>query len=503
MGWQCVSWPFRIVTRLQKSPANTSHEELWRFFNSPINSEPWAGPSSIFLISRSSCAFVNLTSEEDLARAVAWFNGKSLRPFDTRCPRLVCRVRRKDDDLRSGVGAQRGTGMHRDWIKKQQSEVPEPITETPTSPAVVEPPPPGEGRRRESVVDNNTHKSTESYASTNSSFLARHFPLRAFILKSATVEELEESVKTGQWRTQKHNEPVLGGSPYYRRRLTPDQAFRTSQDVVLIFGANKSGEFFGYAKMVEHIDKEKAKKWSGSKSSAKPKTSMIEEESENRARGGSEPIRPSYFLTPSQSHIAASSPSELTPAEEYDFSPDHRANTDPTEFRSDRPASPRAMTLDPKQVQPNYFPPAPIPAHSADNQADRQQELGGSSRPAHGGEDGVLRKDTALGQIERPEVADEAGVPFKIEWVKVGRLPFNNTRHLRNPWNADREVKVSRDGTEVEPSESFVVTGGIDRQTSLCSSWPCGHRRRLPVASSRTRIIIVHKHPTACPYILH
>jgi len=110
--------------------------------------------------------------------------------------------------------------MHRDWIKKQQSTAAEPtpetptneapLSETPTSPAVVEPPPPGEGRRRESVVDDTTHRSTESYASTNSSFLTRHFPLRAFILKSATVEELEESVRTGQWRTQKHNEPVLG-----------------------------------------------------------------------------------------------------------------------------------------------------------------------------------------------------------------------------------------------------------------------------------------------------
>ena len=29
---------------------------------------------------------------------------------------------------------------------------------------------------------------------------------------------------------------------------------------------------------------------------------------------------------------------------------------------------------------------------------------------------------------------------------------FFRTRHLRNPWNYDREVKVSRDGTELEPA---------------------------------------------------
>lgn len=49
---------------------------------------------------------------------------------------------------------------------------------------------------------------------------------------------MDLSVEKGVWATQPHNEPVL------------DQAYRTSQDVFLIFGANKSGEFFGYARLV-------------------------------------------------------------------------------------------------------------------------------------------------------------------------------------------------------------------------------------------------------------
>lgn len=44
------------------------------------------------------------------------------------------------------------------------------------------------------------------------------------------------------------------------------------------------------------------------------------------------------------------------------------------------------------------------------------------------------------------------GQNFRIEWLSTQRLPFFRTRHLRNPWNHDREVKVSRDGTELEPS---------------------------------------------------
>lgn len=44
------------------------------------------------------------------------------------------------------------------------------------------------------------------------------------------------------------------------------------------------------------------------------------------------------------------------------------------------------------------------------------------------------------------------GKPFKLEWLSNSRLPFHRTRGLRNPWNSNREVKIARDGTELEPS---------------------------------------------------
>jgi len=183
VGGQCVSPS--VCPVLTVRPPSTTHEELWRYFNTSITStpeDPWRGPSSIFLISRSSCAFVNLTSKEDLDKAVAFFNGRSLRPWDARCPRLVCRVRRRDDDLRSGVGAQRGTGMHREWIK-QQPEQEMPSQDTPSAAE-------GEDRQPSASVEGSGDsgiKSTASYASTNSSFLTRHFPMRMFILKSANI----------------------------------------------------------------------------------------------------------------------------------------------------------------------------------------------------------------------------------------------------------------------------------------------------------------------------
>jgi hypothetical protein len=65
------------------------------------------------------------------------------------------------------------------------------------------------------------------------------------------------------------------------------------------------------------------------------------------------------------------------------------------------------------------------------------------------GEEGVPPSGEREG---RHESETEAwGESFKIEWLCTDKLPFHRTRHIRNPWNHDREVKVSRDGTEVEP----------------------------------------------------
>lgn len=58
---------------------------------------------------------------------------------------------------------------------------------------------------------------------------------------------------------------------------------------------------------------------------------------------------------------------------------------------------------------------------------------------------------------ESDEVGEKAtvvskswGKPFKVEWMSTTRVPFYRTRGLRNSWNANREVKIARDGTELE-----------------------------------------------------
>lgn len=240
-------------------PADATHDELYRFFNqdqpqypappgtsailssrliqppsSPIPNERWGGVSSVFLISRSNCAFINFDTEAHLTSAVAHFNGKPLRPKDPRCPRLVCRVRRKDDDLRAGVGGQRGMGVHGRWVEEQKAREKEKreddkykgkgkevegrgeangdvdVDGPPTSPStylapssssdpsppipvitpVDEPhyPPVSSGSSPEDADKKPRHGSSgdRSFASTTSSLFAQYFPQRYFILKSLT-----------------------------------------------------------------------------------------------------------------------------------------------------------------------------------------------------------------------------------------------------------------------------------------------------------------------------
>ena len=188
-------------------PSDATHDELWRFFNQkpaepPAGSPEDTGVISIFLISRSNCAFVNYKNGLFLQEAVSRFNGTPLRSGDSRCPRLVCRVRRLDDDLTAGVGGQRGMGMHTKWIREQKGkhravdssmetpDVPSSSSAASLSERMATVSMSGNEDEEEEKQRRQTHvkhsSSSGSYASTNSSFLVTHFPKRYFILKSLT-----------------------------------------------------------------------------------------------------------------------------------------------------------------------------------------------------------------------------------------------------------------------------------------------------------------------------
>ena len=62
--------------------------------------------------------------------------------------------------------------------------------------------------------------------------------------------------------------------------------------------------------------------------------------------------------------------------------------------------------------------------------------------------------EPALQEVDSDEDAPIADGfnSFAIEWISTTKLPFHRTRGLRNPWNSNREVKIARDGTELEPT---------------------------------------------------
>jgi hypothetical protein len=186
-------------------PSNATCDELRDFFNQPLpppssdqtdlRTNPpqvYRGVSSVFPIPRSNCAFINFDSEAQLEAAIVRFHGQPIRPDDPRCPRLVCRIRRRTDDLKAGVGAQRGSAMHVKWVKEQKAKASRKGPDMAGSVEDTGTPPPflstldddSPGSRQGSLSPRSSRSG--SFASTDSGILSRYFPRRYFILKSLT-----------------------------------------------------------------------------------------------------------------------------------------------------------------------------------------------------------------------------------------------------------------------------------------------------------------------------
>ncbi|CAE6519954.1 unnamed protein product [Rhizoctonia solani] len=560
-------------------PSDASHDELWSFFNQdttarepvaptgpgrtllpPVpadrdtgaggaNTEHSHGVSSVFLISRSNCAFVNYDEEVYLSRAVSFFNGRSLRPQDPRCPRLVCRVRRKDDDLRAGVGGQRGTGMHARWVQEQERRIGDAaasgtdtgkdkdvaVDDPATSPSTYlgaasssgsSPPVPAlvdDAHKLPADLVGKPHAGDpkdyptahhSGSGSTNSSFLARNFPKRYFILKSLTEFDLKISVDRGLWATQAHNESTL------------DRAYHTSKDVFLIFSANKSGEWFGYARMEGPIiNSQQSVSWESRGPSKSPTSPSVQRKSDTATgassdaaeTGQSGSLRP--FFSPSE-HKFAASPTPITPGSVFPGLVRADGQTSaPPEMGQAR----KALTnlTDGAESEGKAMGPLAIITQQDTFELDQNapyratRTTSGIISPpkgqeSHADSDGIVRRDTALAtdELERARgLSDDPGVrpiretlaplspdgedkieswgkPFKIRWIRTEKLPFHRTRHLRNPWNSDREVKVSRDGTEVEPSVGQRLLDEWDRDVEpaeqVSATGPAPASRNLP-----------------------
>lgn len=263
-------------------------------------------------------------------------------------------------------------------------------------------------------------------------------------------------METGIWATQRHNEEIL------------DQAFRTSKEVYLIFGANKSGEFYGYARQVNFTSGRSStnlNRMAGpvrrdqqrvSWASRSPQSSASRSSQSSLAgRGKNETYFPPSDLrlvddSPLPEDAATletegtsrhSAPAMLGKA--YDL---HQVNP-VKKFSLDQGVQQKAFHLD----------------HDATQRAMRRQEVSpnvkpqvrsGRSGPSLQSVDEVEEKEMKAEEVglqpDGQKGTDTWGDSFAVEWLSTIRLPFHRTRDLRNPWNHDREIKVSRDGTELE-----------------------------------------------------
>ncbi|KAJ7515833.1 hypothetical protein O6H91_22G030200 [Diphasiastrum complanatum] len=116
------------------------------------------------------------------------------------------------------------------------------------------------GKGRRAKVDEKEWKRFLSVGQTDNSSLKPHkvHDTRYFIIKSLNQHNISKSVEKGIWATQAMNEPVL------------NEAFETSERVILIFSINMSGHFQGYAQMSSPIGRRRANVWSEANEGANP-----------------------------------------------------------------------------------------------------------------------------------------------------------------------------------------------------------------------------------------
>ncbi|EGX90400.1 YT521-B-like splicing factor, putative [Cordyceps militaris CM01] len=316
------------------------------------------GLRSLFLISKSNCAFANFKEETTSIEAQ-----KTIHESKFQSVRLVCRLRKNTAEPTSENHIVIASG-----------------TSIPTSPTLANDAYDGNisplGEKADPLEGIETQAATK-HTSTNA-----HRD-RFFVLKSLTREDMEKSVKTGIWATQSHNEELL------------NNAFKTTDNVYLIFSANKSGEYFGFARMTSEINQD--------------------------------------------------------PGAAVQFAPQNQATEE-----SDLP---RAVSIDAK---------CKIPKGRIIDDSARGTMFWEVEENEN---DGEVEDDGEVTSNKETEDADEDlqtwGKPFKLQWLSIIPLPFYRTRGLRNPWNSNREVKIARDGTELEPAVGRRLIGLMNNNTHM------------------------------------
>ncbi|KAK9323094.1 YT521-B-like domain-containing protein [Lipomyces orientalis] len=324
---------------------------------------------SVFLISKSNCAFVNYSSDMAVRDALDKFKrfGGLLKGT-----KLVARMQR-------GSIADRTAPTHGDDGTETASVAGEPGTS----------PQP------------RTHR-----------------PEAFFVVKSLTVEDLDLSVQTGVWATQAHNEHVL------------NDAYNSVDNVYLIFSANKSGEYFGYARMAGPIVREEQ-----SEESSKQENGNTEENPEQQPaeveEDEDEPVVSGTSSDVSSAPTTAASSVAALIVQQQQQSTDLPKTT----YTPATPTAPAGRIIDDSSRGTIFW------------EVISEASTSGTATPS------ATSSSTApTSPTSDTSVLKSWGTPFKVTWISTARVPFFKTKGLKNAWNANRDVKIARDGTELEPT---------------------------------------------------
>jgi hypothetical protein len=144
-----------------------------------------SGLESLFLISKSNCAFANFRNEESCSTAQAKIHDSRFQTV-----RLVSRLRRSSVGVGAGASAPTGPAA----------------LSPPSNPPVARTPSPEAEARTKDVKELDGVEEVDGVAEPEDASLPRD---KFFVVKSLTVEDLELSVRNGIWATQSHNEETL------------------------------------------------------------------------------------------------------------------------------------------------------------------------------------------------------------------------------------------------------------------------------------------------------
>ncbi|SMR57380.1 unnamed protein product [Zymoseptoria tritici ST99CH_3D1] len=350
---------------------------------------------SVFLIAKSNCAFVNYRTEAACVAAMTRFHDSRFHGV-----RLVCRLRR-------GAAASSTTPANDPLSPSTSGTLSVTPEAGPTPEATTPDPTPSEGllsptiaRSRSSNSADNTSPSTTESSSGPPPASDTKVPEKYFIVKSLTAQDLEASVRNGIWATQSHNEEIL------------NRAYEQADNVYLIFSANKSGEYFGYARMASQI--------SGEAVRMNEAPSSAEREGSAATASADPSVSPQSIPTPATA------------------------------------TAPKGRIID-DSARGTIFWEAEHSEEGDETQRDNESPTGAGA---------------TAGQ--------NWGRQFQIEWMSTNRLPFYRTRGLRNPWNASREVKIARDGTELEPGVGRKLVGMFARGGGGQAQGPAQTGQQVP-----------------------